>query len=148
MSFFIGTASYVGTFVAQYYGAGVKARIGPAVWQESIFPWPELSLLTMIPFGRAYFQTGGSWESSILRQEEVIYFQYLCLGGFPVIAASALSGFFTGLGRPWPVMWNQYAGNRGQSLSGLRYDLRQFRFPEMGIKGAAIASVIAGVSSL
>ena len=33
MSFFIGTASYVGTFVAQYYGAGVKARIGPAVWQ-------------------------------------------------------------------------------------------------------------------
>ena len=33
MSLFMGTASYVGTFVAQYYGAGRHQRVGPAVWQ-------------------------------------------------------------------------------------------------------------------
>ena len=33
MSLFIGTASYVGTFVAQYYGANMPRRIGPAIWQ-------------------------------------------------------------------------------------------------------------------
>ena len=32
MSLFIGTAGYVNTFVAQYFGAGQKHRIGPAVW--------------------------------------------------------------------------------------------------------------------
>ena len=30
---FIGTASYVGTFVAQYYGARQYERCGPSLWQ-------------------------------------------------------------------------------------------------------------------
>ena len=33
LAFFIGTAGYVSTFVAQYHGAGREHRIGPAVWQ-------------------------------------------------------------------------------------------------------------------
>ena len=33
MSLFIGTASYVNTFVAQYHGAKMFERIGPALWQ-------------------------------------------------------------------------------------------------------------------
>src|SRR5512133_1558672 len=37
VSFFIGAASYVNTFVAQYYGAGRHDRIGPAVWQSIYF---------------------------------------------------------------------------------------------------------------
>ncbi|MFH0922372.1 MAG: MATE family efflux transporter, partial [Fibrobacterota bacterium] len=32
VSLFQGTASYAGTFVAQYYGAGQKHRIGAGVW--------------------------------------------------------------------------------------------------------------------
>ncbi len=31
-SLFMGTAAYVNTFVAQYYGARRMERIGPAVW--------------------------------------------------------------------------------------------------------------------
>ena len=33
MQLFIGTASYAGTFVAQYYGASQHKQIGPIVWQ-------------------------------------------------------------------------------------------------------------------
>ena len=33
ISIFMGTAGYVSTFVAQYYGAGRYHRIGPALWQ-------------------------------------------------------------------------------------------------------------------
>ena len=146
MSFFIGTASYVGTFVAQYYGAGVKARIGPAVWQGVYLSLAGgVILLTMIPLAGPIFKLVDH-ESSILRQE-VIYFQYLCLGGFPVIAASALSGFFTGLGRPWPVMWVNMLATAVNLFLDYGMIFGNFGFPEMGIKGAAIASVIAGVSS-
>src|SRR5688572_15081775 len=31
------TAAYAGTFVAQYYGAGRRERVGPAVWQAIHF---------------------------------------------------------------------------------------------------------------
>jgi MATE family multidrug resistance protein len=146
MSFFIGTASYVGTFVAQYYGAGVKARIGPAVWQGVYLSLAGgVILLAMIPLAGPIFKLVDH-ESSILRQE-VIYFQYLCLGGFPVIAASALSGFFTGLGRPWPVMWVNVLATAVNLVLDYGMIFGHFGFPEMGIKGAAIASVLAGVSS-
>ena len=37
MSLFIGTATYVNTFVAQYFGAKRNDRIGPAVWQGIYF---------------------------------------------------------------------------------------------------------------
>ncbi|MCK4297145.1 MAG: MATE family efflux transporter, partial [Candidatus Marinimicrobia bacterium] len=33
MSLFIGTASYVNTFVAQYYGSKKYKNVGPIVWQ-------------------------------------------------------------------------------------------------------------------
>jgi len=32
MSLFLGTAGYVNTFVAQYYGVGRYERIGPVLW--------------------------------------------------------------------------------------------------------------------
>lgn len=46
-SLFIGLASYVGTFVAQFYGARQFARIGKIVWQGiyTIFP----ALLLIVP---------------------------------------------------------------------------------------------------
>ncbi|NIW98799.1 MAG: hypothetical protein GWN13_11235 [Phycisphaerae bacterium] len=33
ISLFVGMAVYVNTFVAQYYGAKRKDRVGPSVWQ-------------------------------------------------------------------------------------------------------------------
>ena len=36
-SFFLGTVTYVNTFVAQYDGAGQKRRIGASVWQGVYF---------------------------------------------------------------------------------------------------------------
>jgi len=104
MSFFIGTASYVSTFVAQYHGAGMRHRIGPVLWQGIYFSMlGGVLVLCLIPLAAPVFDLVGHDEA--VRRNEIVYFQVLCLGGFPVIASSALSGLFTGLGRPWPVMW-------------------------------------------
>lgn len=103
MSLFMGIASYVGTFVAQYYGSHQYRMIGPAVWQGFyIGIIGGLFHLLLIPLAPSIFGLIG--HARILQHHEVVYFQYLCLGAFPAIAASAMSGFFSGRGRTWPLM--------------------------------------------
>ena len=75
----VGIASYVNTFVAQYYGAGQRRRIGNAVQQAIWFGWLCVPLMLIsIPLAPWLF-AGTSGNASIVRQE-VIYFQVLALG--------------------------------------------------------------------
>ncbi len=143
MSLFIGTASYVGTFVAQYYGANRYNRIGPALWQGLYVAMiGGVIILSIIPLARPLFEWIG--HPPDVREDEIIYFQYLCLGSAPVIASAALSSFFSGMGKTWIVMWVNI------TMTGINIVLDYlliFGFmgiPAMGIKGAAIATVIAG----
>jgi multidrug resistance protein, MATE family len=143
MSFFIGTASYVNTFVAQYYGARRYDRIGPALWQGIYLSLiGGLVILCLIPLAGPVFAFVG--HDPAVQKNEVVYFQYLCLGGFPVIAASALAGFFSGRGKTWPVMWvNVFATIVNLTLDYVLI-FGKWGFAEMGMKGAAIATVISG----
>jgi MATE family multidrug resistance protein len=147
MSFFIGTASYVSTFVAQYYGAGKYSRIGPALWQGIyISVLGGLVIFCLIPFAKPIFAIIG--HDLPVQENEVIYFQYLCLGGMPVIASMVLAGFFSGRGKTWPVMWvNTLATVVNLSLDYVLI-FGKWGIPEMGIKGAAIATVVSGIVSL
>ncbi len=146
MSFFIGTASYVNTFVAQYYGAGRCSRIGPSLWQGMyIALLGGLIILCFIPFAGTIFSLVG--HEKAVQENEVVYFQYLCLGGVPIIASLALSGFFSGRGKTWPVMWvNTFATAVNIFLDYILI-FGRWGLPEMGIKGAAIATVLAGLFS-
>ncbi|MDT8272387.1 MAG: MATE family efflux transporter, partial [Desulfomonilia bacterium] len=146
MSFFIGAASYVNTFVAQYYGSQSFHRIGPALWQGLYLSLiGGLVLLLCIPLARPVFTLVG--HDSLVIEYEITYFSYLCLGAGPVIAASALSGFFTGRGRTWPVMWVNILCNILNLMLDYVLIFGKAGFPELGIKGAAIASVLAGLFS-
>ena len=146
LSFFIGIASYVNTFVAQYYGAGRYTRIGPALWQGMyISLFGGVVILCLIPFAHVIFSIVG--HEMAVQENEVVYFQYLCLGGVPVIASSALGGFYSGRGKTWPVMWvNTFATAVNLFLDYILI-FGKWGFPEMGIKGAAIATVFAGFFS-
>lgn len=147
MSFFIGTASYVSTFVAQYHGAGMRHRIGPALWQGIYFSLlGGMLMVSLIPLAGPVFDLVG--HDLPVRRNEVVYFQYLCLGGVPVIASSALSGFFTGLGRPWPVMWVNVLATVLNLLGDYALIFGRWGFPEMGMRGAALATVFSGVFSM
>jgi multidrug resistance protein, MATE family len=146
MSLFIGTASYVSTFVAQYYGSGQHHRIGPVVWQGVyISIIGGLFLLALIPLAGPIFRIVG--HDPVIRDMEITYFQYLCLGSGPRIAANALAGFFSGQGRTWPIMWVEALTTLVNLVLDYLLIFGHAGFPEMGIKGAALATSIAAVFS-
>ena len=147
ISIFMGTAGYVSTFVAQYYGAGRFYRIGPALWQGIYISLVGgLVLLCVIPLAEPTFRLIG--HSPEIQKHEVIYFQILCLGGGAYIGSYALSGFFSGRGKTWPVMWVNAATTAVNLVLDYALIFGHWGFPELGIRGAAIATVAAGVFSL
>ena len=146
MSLFIGTASYVNTFVAQYYGAGKLHRIGPAVWQGIyVSILGGIALICLIPFAWPIF--GLVAHDPLTQRYEVEYFQILCLGAGPAIASTALSGFFSGRGRTWPVMWVNALATAVNLIMDYVLIFGKWGFPEMGIRGAATATVFSAIFS-
>ncbi|MEA3221890.1 MAG: MATE family efflux transporter [Thermodesulfobacteriota bacterium] len=142
MSLFIGTASYVSVFVAQYYGAGRFDKIGPAIWQGVyIAIIAGVVHLLLIHLARPIFGFVG--HGPVVQAYEVVYFQILCLGAFPMVASSAMAGFFSGLGRPWPVMWVNISATAVNLAADYALIFGNWGFPELGVKGAGIATVVA-----
>ncbi len=144
---FIGTASYTGTFVAQYYGAKNYRKIGPSVWQGIYFSLiGALVIFSLIPLAPDIFAVFG--HDVLVQKHEVTFFQVLCCGSFPMIASAAMSGFYAGLGKTWPIMFvNLFATSVTVALD---YCLifGNMGFPELGIKGAGIATVSSGICSV
>jgi MATE family multidrug resistance protein len=133
--------------VAQYYGAERYDRIGPALWQGvyvSLFG--GLVILCAIPFAEPVFRLVG--HSPLVQQNEVAYFQIQCLGGGVYAASYALSGFYSGRGKTWPVLWVNAATTFVNLVLDYALIFGRWGFPELGIKGAGIATVVAGVFSL
>ncbi len=146
VSIFMGTAGYASTFVAQYYGAGQIHRIGPALWQGVwISMIAGVVLICMIPFAEGIFQWVGHDEA--VQRSEVAYFRIICLGGGPYIASYALSGFYSGRGKTWPVMWVNILATAVNLILDYALIFGHWGFPELGIEGAGIATVIAGIFS-
>lgn len=144
ISLFVGTASYVSIFTAQYFGAQRHARIGPALWQGVyVALFGAVIVALFIPLAGPMFDLFGHPQA--IRESEKVYFQYLNLGAGPVIASAALSAFFSGLGRTGIVMWVNVAMTVINIVLDYVLIFGHFGMPEMGIKGAAVATVISEV---
>ena len=143
-SLFVGTASYINTFVAQYFGAKKFERIGASVWQGiylAILATPIIFIF--YPISDGFFQFIGHQKS--IQELETIYFKMLLLGSPFAIVANAISGFFSGRGKTWVVMWVNAAGMISNIILDYLLIFGNFGFPELGIKGAGIATVIATI---
>jgi len=142
IAFFMGVGNYTNAFVAQYCGAGAFDRIGRALWQGiwfSIFSGILLALLYFV--SDDIFRFIG--HSPGIRSLEVIYFNVLTLGAGLAVLGSTLASFYTGRGLTWTVMLVHMAG------AAVNIPLDYFLingvgpFPELGIRGAAIATVVS-----
>ncbi len=137
----VGIASYVNTFVAQYYGAGRHGRIGNAVNTGIWLGWVCAPLfLLSIPLAPWLFRGVGNVA---VQQQEVVYFQVLALGAGAAVISAAQSSFYTGRGLTGIVMLVNCAGTLLDVSLEYTFIFGAFGFPRLGIAGAALTTAIS-----
>jgi MATE family multidrug resistance protein len=142
MSLFLGTVSYVDVFTAQYYGASRRRMIGPVIWQGIYLSLlGGVILLALVPFAGPVFTLIG--HEAAIRHNETVYFQYLCYGAFPSLAAASMSAFYAGRGKTWTLVLANGIGTFSNILFDYLLIFGNAGFPEMGIRGAGLATVIS-----
>jgi len=131
MSLFIGTAGYVSTFVAQYYGAERDHRIGPVIWQGVYIACIGAAVhLIIIPAAGPLFRFIG--HSSSVQRLEADYFKVLCAGAG---LATVLSGCFSFTCYLIMILQTCH-NNRFHTRSGWRIDIALFkRLIRFGLPG-------------
>lgn len=140
------TASYVMTFVAQYYGAKRFDMIGPALWQAIyVSIGGSLLLLLMLPGTDLLFDFIGHEDS--VRHLETQYFISLCWSALPTAIVAAASGFFTGIGNTKVIMGINCVGLLLNVLMNYLLIKGNFGFPALGIAGAGYATTIANIAA-
>lgn len=146
LSFFMGVASCVGVLVAQYAGACRPERVGPALWQGVWFSLAASAILAGLAFlGSPLFAWAGHPEA--VRALEADYFFILTLGGGFVILSTTLSSYFSGLERTVPVMLVNLAGAALNIPLDYALIFGKWGAPELGIRGAAMATVAGSAFS-
>ena len=148
---FFGTVAYTGTFVAQYTGAGMKHRVGPAVWQGI---WIALAggalLATCCLYSPELFRLFG--HSPEIRKLETEYFNILSAGATVMLVSVALSSFWSGRGLTGMVMTTGLLTALCNIpfnyllIFGAKFSIggMGFAIPELGIAGAACGTIAAG----
>ena len=137
-----GIAQYVNTFVAQYHGAERQERIGAVLWQGLYVGIITIPLfLLAIPCAPLVFELFGH-ESKVVSYE-VTYFRWLTVCASGTVLNGALSSFFIGRGNTKVVMWANIACTIINIVLDYALVFGEFGFPELGIAGAAIATVLS-----
>jgi MATE family multidrug resistance protein len=134
-----GIVTFANTFVAQYYGAGRLARIGPAMGQAILVAVAGGFLIVALwPVAPAIFATIGH-EPSVAR-DEVVYFRTLLLSAAPMLLLNAVTSFFGGLGRTWLVLLLNALVTVVNLVLDYALIFGHWGLPELGIAGAGWAT--------
>jgi multidrug resistance protein, MATE family len=146
ISFFADTAGYCSVFVAQYTGAGALPKVGCALWQAVYFALAAWLIMVGLSFAATpLFRLVG--HAPEVRRLEITYFRVLCLGSGINILGMSFAGFFTGRGVTRPVMIIYLIA----MFLNVPLDYALINgigpFPELGILGAALATVFSWTSA-
>jgi MATE family multidrug resistance protein len=143
---FMATAAFANSLVAQYYGSGDLHSCSRSVAQSillALFSFPLILLL--IPAGRWMLTLSG--HSPDVMAAEKTYLTVLMAGGLFLPLSSAVSSFFSGRGLTKVIMLCALLGTGVNLVLNWLLIFGVGPFPEMGIAGAALASVISGFIS-
>ncbi|MEA1986984.1 MAG: MATE family efflux transporter [Candidatus Marinimicrobia bacterium] len=142
LCFFLGIAGYTNTFVSQYNGAKKYKNIGKVIWNGLLVSLiGGIVVILFIPFADEIFSFIGHSDAVI--KYEVQYFRIVNIGAFPAIAGTAISGFFSGTNRTKNIMWISLFAMIVNIVLDYIMIFGNFGFPELGMRGAAIATVIS-----
>ncbi|MEA3265537.1 MAG: MATE family efflux transporter [Candidatus Fermentibacteria bacterium] len=138
----LGTVSYSSTFVSQYFGAGDREGCSKSLAQGlylTMISVPVLAAIT-IPGSMLLNLSGHAHEVLAL---EHIYFRILMLSASGLVFTAAASSFWNGRGKTVPVMLAVLFGAGVNIFLDYVMIFGKLGFPEMGIRGAAIATAIS-----
>jgi MATE family multidrug resistance protein len=145
--FFIGLTGYTTALVAQYYGSGQKKMGAVAAFQAIIIALVAYPLVLLCrPLAYGYFDVMKVPAEQLKYQ--VIYFNVVIYGAVVGIMRNSLSCYFSGIGRTKIVMVATVIAMIVNVVLDYIMIYGKFGFPAMGIKGAAIATVIGGICGL
>ncbi len=137
-----GTVSYSSTFVSQFFGAGDREGCSKSLAQGlflTMFSIPILAAIT-IPGSMLLNLSGHSPDVLALEQT---YFKILMLSASGPVFTAAASAFWNGRGKTVPAMVAVLIGAGVNIILDYLMIFGKLGFPEMGIKGAAIATAIS-----
>lgn len=140
---FMALAAFSNSFVAQFYGAGEYKNCARSTAQAilmALASWPLI--LAMIPLGTFLLTVSGHAPEVLAAEKE--YIKILLLGGVSVPLGAASTAFFAGRGHTKLVMVGHLIGNACNVLFNWLLIFGHWGLPEMGVRGAALASVISG----
>ena len=145
--FFSGTVTFTNTLVAQYVGAGAPRRAGAALWQAIYFALGAGAILAALSgAGRPLFRMAG--HPAAIQGMEHIYFSILMQGSVFALLHDALSCFFSGRGKTRTIMTVNLTGMAFNVPLDYALINGAWGFPELGIAGAALATVASHVVML
>jgi len=141
-SFAMGVLTVVNTYVSQNLGAGRMRRCGQYVWAGLVLAVLGAVMIasTALLAGPLFAQMPHTPE---VRRLEVIYFRYMVIGAFFSLPSRVVEQFFFGIHRPYVVFYASLVANGVNILGNYVLIYGKWGFPEMGLEGAAIASVLS-----
>lgn len=147
MSLFIGILSYANALVAQYYGAKELEKCTRVVTQGLILCVGFIPSLLIIGYftGSLFSIMGHAPELEILEKK---YFYILIFGSGIGLIKTCFASYFAGIAKTQAVM---IADTLGVALNiPLTYAMifGVWQFPELGIEGAAYATIVSSLFSL
>ncbi|MBO4553863.1 MATE family efflux transporter [bacterium] len=143
-SFFAGVALYTTTLVAQYFGAKDKKMVSVSVWQSLYFVWLVGSTVPFLTRPLGMFILEKAAHSPNILVMEKAYFSYVAFYMIIPLTNIVLSSFFNGRSMVWVSTIANVFGCIANVFLNYVFIFGKYGVPEMGIEGAAIATIIAG----
>lgn len=147
MTFFMGLTGFAGALVAQHFGAKQPERCAVAVSQGiwvSLLATPLI--LLCIPVGHWIFELNKIVPAQL--EPQIAYFDILMYGTVLGLLRNAIASFFTGLGRTKVVMMSGVTALLVNVGANYVLIYGHLGFPALGIRGAAIGTIIGSFAAL
>lgn len=144
-SMFMGLASYTSVFISQYYAQKKYASVTISLWQGILLAvLSSVVLASLTPVGNWVIRLFD--HGPAVTPLELKYFGILNLFGGLAVINNALASFFSGRGKTKVPMWVAVCGNIVNIALDYVMIFGKLGFPEMGITGAAWATVMGAGS--
>ena len=143
LSFFLGLTGYSTALVAQYLGSKQKQMCARVTTQSLIISFAAYPFILLLkPIMLMIMNRSGIDPQQLHYQ--TIYFNLIIFSVIITLTRSSLSGFFCGIGKTRIVMIAAIVSMVSNIILNYILIFGKFGFPALGIKGAAIGTILGG----